>query len=59
MTDLSDPTTVADPPWEPPLAGTEVEHLAAALDRQRTTFGWKAGGLSTPRGYAPEWGPPR
>ena len=34
-----------DPPWEPPLAGTEIEHLQAALDRQRTTFRWKAGGL--------------
>ncbi|MEO7234895.1 MAG: DUF664 domain-containing protein [Lapillicoccus sp.] len=35
----------ADPPWYPPMAGTEVEHLLAALDRQRTTFRWKAGGL--------------
>jgi hypothetical protein len=32
-------------PWEPPLAGTEVEHLTGALDRLRTTFRWKAGGL--------------
>jgi len=32
-------------PWEPPLAGTEVEHLVAALERQRTTFRWKADGL--------------
>jgi len=32
-------------PWEPPLAGTEAEHLLGALDRQRTTFRWKAGGL--------------
>lgn len=32
-------------PWEPPLAGTEVEHLVGALDRLRTTFRWKAGGL--------------
>jgi hypothetical protein len=45
MTDISDQQTVVDPPWEPPIAGTEVEHLAAALDRQRTTFRWKAGGL--------------
>ncbi len=29
-------------PWEPPIAGTEVEHLVGALDRQRTTFRWKA-----------------
>lgn len=32
-------------PWEPPLAGTEVEHLLGALDRLRTTFRWKADGL--------------
>lgn len=38
---------VADPrtPWEPPVAGTETEHLLAALDRLRATFRWKAGGL--------------
>lgn len=34
-----------DPPWEPPLSGTELEHLAGALDRLRYTFRWKAGGL--------------
>jgi hypothetical protein len=33
------------PPWEPPVAGTEVEHLTGALDRQRATFRWKADGL--------------
>jgi hypothetical protein len=33
------------PPWEPPLAGTEVEHLLGALDRQRATFRWKADGV--------------
>ncbi|MEV0248232.1 DUF664 domain-containing protein [Nocardia sp. NPDC050712] len=32
-------------PWEPPLAGTEVEHLVGALERLRATFRWKAGGL--------------
>jgi hypothetical protein len=31
--------------WEPPLAGTEVEHLVGALDRLRTTFRWKADDL--------------
>jgi hypothetical protein len=31
--------------WEPPLAGTEVEHLTGALDRLRTTFRWKADNL--------------
>jgi Protein of unknown function (DUF664) len=34
-----------DTPWEPPLAGTEVEHLVGALDRLRTTFRWKADDL--------------
>ena len=39
-------------PWEPPAAGSEVEHLLGALDRLRTTFRWKAddldaAGLST------------
>ncbi len=36
-----------DYPWEPPLAGTEVEHLLGALDRLRTTFRWKAGHLDS------------
>ena len=34
-------------PWEPPLAGTEVEHLVGALERLRTTFRWKADGLDS------------
>ena len=33
------------PPWEPPLAGTELEHLLGMVDRLRTTFRWKADGL--------------
>src|SRR2546421_1937426 len=37
--------TDTDFPWEPPLAGTEVEHLVGALDRLRTTFRWKADDL--------------
>jgi len=32
-------------PWEPPIAGTETEHLTGALDRLRTTFRYKADGL--------------
>ena len=32
-------------PWEPPIAGSETEHLVGALDRLRTTFRWKADGL--------------
>jgi hypothetical protein len=35
----------SDLPWEPPLAGTEAEHLVGALDRLRTTFRWKADDL--------------
>ncbi|MDA2890034.1 DUF664 domain-containing protein [Mycolicibacterium sp. BiH015] len=34
-----------DTPWEPPLAGSEVDHLVGALERLRTTFLWKADGL--------------
>lgn len=37
--------TTTEIPWEPPLAGTEAEHLLGALDRLRTTFRWKADGL--------------
>jgi hypothetical protein len=33
------------PPWEPPLAGSEVEHLVGALDRLRASFRWKADDL--------------
>jgi Protein of unknown function (DUF664) len=37
--------TNPDCPWEPPVAGTDVEHLLGALDRLRTTFRWKADDL--------------
>ena len=37
--------TDTDYPWEPPLAGSEVEHLVGALERLRATFRWKADGL--------------
>jgi Protein of unknown function (DUF664) len=37
--------TNSDYPWEPPLAGSEAEHLVGALDRLRTTFRWKADDL--------------
>ena len=43
-TEGTDPTWVA-PPWEPPLAASETEHLLGALGRLRTTFRWKAGHL--------------
>ncbi len=36
---------MTDTPWEPPLAGTEVDHLVGALERLRTTFRWKADDL--------------
>lgn len=36
---------MTDTPWEPPLAGAELEHLLGALDRLRATFRWKADGL--------------
>ena len=46
-TDITEDGTGAwvPPPWEPPLAGTEVEHLLGALRRLRTTVRWKADGL--------------
>jgi hypothetical protein len=34
-----------DPPWEPPITGTESEHLFGMLERLRATFRWKADGL--------------
>lgn len=40
-------TETDGPPWEPPFAGSEVEHLLGALDRMRATFRWKAGGLDS------------
>ena len=36
-----------DCPWEPPIAGSEVEHLLGALNRMRTTFRWKADDLDS------------
>jgi hypothetical protein len=32
----------AETPWEPPLSGTEAEHVLGALDRLRWTFRYKA-----------------
>ena len=37
--------TATDTPWEPPLAGNELDHLVGALERLRATFRWKADGL--------------
>lgn len=34
-------------PWEPPLAGTETQHLVGALERLRMTFRWKADDLDS------------
>jgi hypothetical protein len=36
---------MTDTPWEPPLAGTELEQLVGVLDRLRMTFRWKADDL--------------
>lgn len=36
----------SEPPWEPPLAGSEIEHVVASLERLRATFRWKADGLN-------------
>ena len=33
-------------PWEPPVAGTEETQLIGALERMRTTFRFKADGLT-------------
>ncbi|GAB3871900.1 mycothiol transferase [Terrabacter terrigena] len=38
-------TTRTDPPWEPPLDGSEQEHLLGALERLRASFRFKADGL--------------
>jgi len=42
---MSQSTPPPAPPWEPPIAGTEAEHLFASLERLRTTFRWKADDL--------------
>lgn len=39
--------TDSETPWEPPLAGTEVEHLVGALERLRVTFRYKADDLDS------------
>ncbi len=45
-------------PWEPPIAGTEAEHLVGSLDRLRTTFRWKADDLDA-AGLQTASAPPR
>jgi hypothetical protein len=44
--------TDIDPPWRPPVAGTETEHLIGALDGLRAPFRWKADELGL--GGAPD-----
>ena len=46
----------AETPWEPPLSGSEAEHVLGALDRLRWTFRWKADGLDA-AGLAATLGP--
>ncbi|MFK4082816.1 DUF664 domain-containing protein [Kribbella sp. NPDC020789] len=36
---------MSETPWEPPVAGSEVEHLLGALERLRMTFRYKVDGL--------------
>jgi uncharacterized protein DUF664 len=36
---------MTEPPWEPPLAGTDETQLIGSLERMRMTFEWKAEGL--------------
>jgi hypothetical protein len=45
MNEQHEPAAVDERPWEPPLFGTESEHLLGALDRLRATFRWKVDGL--------------
>lgn len=33
------------PPWAPPVAGSDADHLFASLERLRVTFRWKADDL--------------
>lgn len=40
---------MTDPAWEPPLAGSDVDHLVGTLERLRATFRWKADGLDVGR----------
>jgi hypothetical protein len=40
------------PPWEPPFAGTETEHVLGSLDRLRATSRWKADGLDADQVHA-------
>jgi len=46
-------TTRIHPPWEPPFAGTEAEHVLGSLDRLRATFRWKADGLDADQIHRP------
>lgn len=42
---MTTPQTTDPIPWEPPLAGNDVEQLVGSLERMRITFRWKADGL--------------
>ena len=43
---MSTPQTTTNPtPWEPPIAGSDVEQLVGSLERMRAIFRWKADGL--------------
>jgi hypothetical protein len=53
MTSSDEQGQPQQPPWEPPFAGSEAEHLVGALDRLRTTFRWKADGLDAHQLHRP------
>lgn len=56
MSEETDPFQgFGDSPWEPPLAGTEVEALTGALERLRWTFRFKVDGLDK-AGLGTRWG---
>ena len=46
-------STDAFPPWEPPFAGTETEHVLGSLERLRATFRWKTDGLDADQLHRP------
>ena len=42
---MSTPQTTNPTPWEPPIAGNDVDQLVGSLERMRATFRWKTDGL--------------
>ena len=42
---MSTSQTTNPTPWEPPIAGNDVDQLVGSLERMRATFRWKTDGL--------------